>query len=253
LSHIDKDRLKDKTFARKRKSETSLTAPLADPVLTAIFRNKHVSGLAIRSFSNAILAHSGGKLIGEVDILIPQYVMTSPGGRSHRMDVVSKTADNEFVIFESQLGRFKFMNERCYIYALQLMDAKVERGAKLAEALARLPRVINLNILDFVLMDKGGRFHEVVESVYRYGPRDVALPNHQVHPLQLPMFEREKFDPTIPLHCWLKALVSAQRQETLLSEVVEMDQKLQEFYLADEGFQQLPAARGPPRRGVGDR
>jgi hypothetical protein len=49
---------------RKKPAEPEL--PLADTVISKIFQDADVSGLALRSLLNAVLADSGDKLVGDV-------------------------------------------------------------------------------------------------------------------------------------------------------------------------------------------
>jgi predicted transposase/invertase (TIGR01784 family) len=185
--------------------------PLADPVFMAIFQNAAVSGLAMRSLINACLAHSGDNLVGEVVTVTPQRVHIGSGGRGYRLDVEATTDNGEIVLCEVQLASFKRMNERVFLYSQQLFSAEVKRGDKLAEAVANLPRVVSINILDFTLRPDGKNFHQILELVYREKPWKRGVDNFEIHHLQLPKFDEVEFDSRIPLHCWLKAILLAQK------------------------------------------
>ncbi|MCL2165552.1 MAG: hypothetical protein FWH55_14465, partial [Oscillospiraceae bacterium] len=69
--------------------------PLSDPVLTAIFQNAEVSGLAMRSFLNATLEDSGDMPVSEVVTVTPQSIHSETSARGFRIDVEARTEGGE--------------------------------------------------------------------------------------------------------------------------------------------------------------
>jgi hypothetical protein len=136
------------------------------------------------------------------------------------------------------------MNERNMLYSLYSLGSKARRGDDLKYVIAQMPRVISLNILDFVLRPSGKNFHQVGELVYRELPYELLVDRFAVHHLQLPLFRNIDPDYTIPLHNWLKALTMAQDLKKSLKEVITMEARLQEFYDYDLGFAQFVERHG---------
>ena len=218
--------------------------PLADPVITAIFQDASVSGLAMKSLLNASLADSGDTLISDIITVTPQRVHGNTGERGYRIDVEATTVTGEIVLCDVQLQTFPAMNERSMLYGEQSLSGGARRGDKLAIVAAGIPRVIVLNILDFVLRPTGKNFHQVAELIYREEPRERAVEKFEIHHLQLPKFRELEPDLKNPLHCWLTAICRAQERKTLIGEVVKMDAALQAFCEVDPGFAQFVERHG---------
>ena len=213
--------------------------PLSDPVLTAIFQNAEVSGLAIRSLINATLEDSGDKPIREVVSVTPQSVHSETSTRGFRIDVEVRAADGEIVLVEVQRKLFTSTNERTLLYVEQSLASGAKRGVALSEVTAAMPRVIAVNILEKAIRAVGG-FHQVVELTYREPPYERATDRLEVHNLELSKFRELKMeDLTKPLQCWLTALCRSQDREATLREVVKMDAQLQLYYEHDPGFAQF--------------
>jgi hypothetical protein len=218
--------------------------PLADPVITAIFQDVNVCGLAMKSLLNASLADSDDALISDVVTVTPQRIHTGTGERGYRIDVEAASVKGEIVLCDVQLQPFMAMNERSLLYGEQSLSGEARRGNKLSAVTAKIPRVIVLNILDFVLRQAGRNFHQVAELAYREAPRERAVEKFEIHHLQLPKFRELEPDFKSPLHCWLAAICRAQEQKVLLKEVVNMDAALQTFYEDDPGFAQFVERHG---------
>jgi hypothetical protein len=193
--------------------------PLADPVISEIFKNAKVSGLAMRELINAVLEDSGDKAISEVIDVIPQKIDPEAQGRSYRVDVTAKTADNEITIFEVQLSHLLITNERSLLYAEQSLGSTAAKGNNWRKISAKMPRVLVINILDFNLRKSGG-FHQVAELVYREEPRELASKRFGIHNIELKKFRKIKPDFTKGLHCWLTALCRSQDSRKSLKEVI---------------------------------
>jgi predicted transposase/invertase (TIGR01784 family) len=213
--------------------------PLSDPVLTAIFQNVEVSGLAMRSLINATLEDSGDKPISEVVTLTPQSIHSETSARGFRIDVEVKTEDGEIVLVEVQNKYFASTNERALLYAEQSLASGAKRGSTLSEVTAAMPRVVVVNILEKAIRAIGG-FHQVVELIYRETPYERATDKLEIHNLELDKYRKsEAADLNKPLQCWLTALCRAQDREISLREVVKMEAQLQAYYDHDPGFAQF--------------
>jgi predicted transposase/invertase (TIGR01784 family) len=212
--------------------------PLADPVVAEIFKNAEVSGLAMRELINAILADSGDKLISEVIDVMPQKIDPEAQGRSYRVDVTVKTADNELAVFEVQLSRLRVTNERSLLYAEQLLGSAAAKGDDWLRIGRTMPRSLVINLLNFALR-KGGGFHQVAELAYREEPRELASERFGIHNIELSKFRRETPDLSKALHCWLTAICRSQDSGKPLKEVVEMDSALRDFADSNPGMRQF--------------
>jgi predicted transposase/invertase (TIGR01784 family) len=212
--------------------------PLADPVISEIFKNADVSGLAMREFINAVLGDSGDEQIGEVVDVTPQKFYPAAQGRSYRVDVTAKTADNETIIFEVQLSRFLIMNERSLLYAEQFLGSVAAKGDNWAEIRGGMPRVLVINILDSAVRRSGG-FHQVAELTYREEPRESASDSFAIHNIELSKFRKMEPDLRKALHCWLTAICRSQDDKKSLGEVIKMDSALRNFANGNPGMRQF--------------
>jgi hypothetical protein len=213
--------------------------PLSDPVVSEIFRNAEVSGLAMRELINAVLTDSGDRPIREVISVVPQEFHPDAQARSYRVDVTARTQDNEVVIFEVQLSTLLVTNERSLLYAEQTIGENAAKGDKWKNVVAYMPRVLVLNFLNFDLRKDGQNFHQVAELVYREGPRELASDRFAIHNIELKKFRKTEPDLAKPLHCWLRAVCKAQDDKKSLKEVVGMDAELRSFAANNPGFAQF--------------
>jgi len=222
--------------------------PLSDPVLTAIFQNAEVSGLAMGSFLNATLGDSGDMPISEVVRVTPQSVHSETSARGFRVDVEAMTTKGEIALFEVQLTPFSATVERALLYAEQSLASGAKRGEKLSQVASAMPRVIVVNMLENALR-KTGRSHQVVELLYREPPYERATDKLFMHNLELDKFRKVgEGVPATPLWCWLAAICRSQDEKKPLTEVVKMDTDLQAYYDKDPGFAQLWSATAWCRR-----
>jgi hypothetical protein len=106
-----------------------------------------------------------------------------------------------------------------------------------------MPRVISINILDFVLRPEKG-FHTLGFMTYFDNPGEWWTDRLEVHDLQLPIFRNLSPDFNNPLHLWLKALVESQKLKRPMREVIDMTPELREFYDHDAGFAQFVDRHG---------
>ena len=227
-----------------RHGEQETPTPLSDPVLTAIFQNADVSGLAMESFLNATLGDSGDKPVSRVVEVTPQSVHSNTSDRGFRIDVKASTDVGEIALIEVQITPFAATVERDLLYSEQVLAGSAKRGDRLERVVAGMPRVIVVNILEHAIRKTGG-YHQVIELTYREAPHERATDRLTIHNLELDKFRKEEREGRLtPLQCWLMALHRAQDGKKLLSEVVEMDKQLKAYYDSDPGFAQFVDRHG---------
>ncbi|MDR2504559.1 MAG: Rpn family recombination-promoting nuclease/putative transposase, partial [Oscillospiraceae bacterium] len=199
---------------------------LADPVIAEIFKNADLAGQAMFELINATLEDSGDELISEIIDLVPQRVAPSAQDRGYRIDVLSRTVRNEFIIFEVQLSHLLITNERALVYSDQALSNNTKQGQTWREIAKVMPRVLVVNILNFDLRKQGVNFHQIGEFTYREEPRELASNMITLHNIQLPRYRNIVPNLSKPLHCWLTAICRAQDNNLSLKEVVGMDAQL---------------------------
>jgi hypothetical protein len=220
---------------------TGVPDPLADPVITAIFDDVAHVGEATLSLTNAVLADMGRKPVQKILRVTPQRIhpATDPDGRSFRLDIEAVAGTGEFIHIVVQLKTFNRMTRRDLLYSVADLYGDARRGDESSDVVKRMPKVIAIDILDFVLRPSSANFHQLVGLLYLDGPVEWAQDRLEVHMIQLPLFKAMEPDLKNPLHCWLTAIARARGQGKSLEEVVGMDPALKEFREADPGFAQF--------------
>ena len=213
--------------------------PLADPVMAFIFRSEKASGLAMHGLANAILEDSGDEQISEIISMSTQWYQPNAKGRNFKLDIFAKTSANEVILLEVQLKHQYSINTRALIYAELPIEESIQKGDTWPQIAAKIPKVISINILDYVLRKEGKNFHQVAEFVYREEPREVAEGTLTMHNLELPKFRSIEPDYSRPLHHWLTAICRSQDNRITMREVVEMDANLSSFASTNPAFAQF--------------
>jgi hypothetical protein len=131
------------------------------------------------------------------------------------------------------------MTERNLLYSAHSLYRNARRGDELSDVVKKMPRVIVIDILDFVLRPSSADFHQPAGLLFLKRPVEWASDKLEIHIIQLPLFKAMAPDFKNPLHCWLTAITRARDQGKSLKEVVEMDPALKEFREADPGFAQF--------------
>jgi len=101
-----------------------------------------------------------------------------------------------------------------------------------------MPRVIAIDILDYVVRRDSPDYFQPVKLLYGKEPRRVALPHFSIYALQLPLLRSAEPDFTDNLYCWLYLLDMAHREKKTITEVLAMTPALQPFTARDAGFAQ---------------
>jgi hypothetical protein len=225
--------------------------PFADPVIEAVFANEAVAGLAMRSFINAVLTHTGDRPIGEVVRLTPQKTVPNVLARGYRLDLDARSGDGSIADTEVQFRKMD-MNNRAFLTGGRLIGEQAEKGQRLETVLAQMPRVIVINVCLFGLRGTHKGFHQPVELAYRLpdeetGGYERASDRLEIHNLELPKFEKhilpeltgKSYSGSEPkIHYWLWAMWKSQRESITMKEVIQMEPALKSFAETDAGFAQ---------------
>ncbi|MDR1295986.1 MAG: Rpn family recombination-promoting nuclease/putative transposase [Deltaproteobacteria bacterium] len=214
---------------------------MADPIFTAIFDDAAHIGEATLSLVNAVLADEGREPVQKILQVTPQRTRPAadPDGRSFRLDVGAVSGAGEFVHVEVRLMMFHRMTELNPLFSVANLYGNAGRAGKLSDVVKKMPRMIVIDILDFVLRPSSADFHQLVGLQYLEGPVEWVSDRLEIHMIQLPLFKAMAPDFKNPLHCWLTAITRARGQGKSLNEVVETDPALKEFREADPGFAQF--------------
>ncbi|MDR1050745.1 MAG: Rpn family recombination-promoting nuclease/putative transposase [Deltaproteobacteria bacterium] len=215
--------------------------PLADPVITALFDDAARIGEATLSLANAVLADAGREPVRKILRVTPQrtHPAADPDGRPFLIDVEAVSGAGEFAHIEIRLKTFHRMTELNLPRSFANLYGNARRGGVLSDVVKRMPRVIAIDILDFVSRPSPADFHQLAGFLFLKEPVEWASDRLEIHMIQLPLFKAMAPDFKNPLHCWLTAIARARDQGKSLKEVVEMDTALKEFREADPGFAQF--------------
>jgi len=215
-------------------------SPLADPVAGAIFANAEVAGLASESIIRATLkAEKEPMLIGRIISVTPQRTHSLPKRRGCRVDIDTETNANEFVRYEVQIAPEMHIMVRDLFSAAHLFTEKSAKGDTSAQMAAKMPKVIYINLLGYILRKLNTEMVQPFKVMYTKPPHEVAIPNFGGYNIQLPRLLEMKPDFTDDLYCWCYTLYTAHIENKTIREVVSMTPKLQAFAKRDAGFQQF--------------
>jgi predicted transposase/invertase (TIGR01784 family) len=215
-------------------------SPLADPVVGAIFNNVEHAGLAAKSLVGSILSEDGdGYTIGKVISVIPQmYYKEYPGCRGCRIDIHMDTSSGESIIVEVQLWEEPILARNLF-ESTQLIATHMKPGTAARDLDVLMPRIIVINILNFVLRKDHDDFIQPVGILYTKAPHTIAEEHLRIYNVQLPLFRELEHDLTKPLDAWLYILDTANRKELTVEEVIEMEPLLKNTIDLDEGLRQF--------------
>jgi predicted transposase/invertase (TIGR01784 family) len=215
-----------------------IMSPLADPVIGAIFSNVEQAGLAAKSLVGSILSEDGFT-IGNVTSVIPQmYYKEYPGYRGCRIDIHMDTTSGESIIVEIQLWEEPILARNLF-EASQLIATHMKSGTATRELDVLLPRIVIINILNFVLRNDHDDFIQPVGILYTKAPNTIAEKHLRIYNVQLPLFRELEHDFTKPLDAWLYILDTANRKKLSIEEVIKMEPLLKDTIDLDEGLRQF--------------
>ena len=217
-----------------------ILSPLADPVVSAIFANAEVAGLASESIIMATLkAENEPVLVGKIISVTPQRTHSSPKRRGCRVDVDIGTDSNEIVRYEIQIAPEMHIMVRNLFSVAHLLTENSTRGDTSAQMAAKMPKVIYINLLGYILRKLNKDMVQPFKVMYTKPPSEVAVPNFSGYNIQLPRLLEMDTDFNNDLYCWGYTLYTAHLEKKTIQEVVSMTPELQTFAGRDVGFQQF--------------
>ena len=215
-------------------------SPLADPVAGAIFANAEVAGLASESLIKATLKAEGEPmLVGKIISVTPQRTHASPQHRGCRVDIDTQTDANEFVRYEVQIAPEMHIMVRDLFSAAHLFTEKSGKGDTSAQMAAKMPKVIYINLLGYILRKLNTDMVQPFKVMYTKPPKEVAIPNFGGYNIQLPRLLETAPNFNDDLYCWCYTLYTAHLDQKTVQEVVAMTPELQAFAERDAGFRQF--------------
>ncbi|MCL2356748.1 MAG: Rpn family recombination-promoting nuclease/putative transposase [Defluviitaleaceae bacterium] len=219
---------------------SSALSPLADPVIGAIFANAEVAGLASESIIRAILkSENEPMIVGKIISVTPQRTHSSPALRGCRVDIDTQTDDNEFIRYEVQIAPEMHIMVRDLFSAAHLLTEKSSKGDTSAQMAAKMPRVIYINLLGYVLRGLNTDAVQPFKIMYTKPPQEIAIPNFGGYNIQLPRILEMPANFDDALYCWCYTLYTAHLEKKTVREVVTMTPELQAFAEKDAGFRQF--------------
>jgi hypothetical protein len=213
-------------------------SPFADPVVSACFNSVETAGLAVRSLGNSV-TEQDGITIAEVISVTPQSYSKIPGQRGTRVDVKSKTAAKQELIYEVNMYPDRTIHQRNFLAAAQAVTEGSSEGTTASQFTRQMPHTICINILDFDVRKDNDDWLQPTKYVYTKEPIAVALPQFIGYDIVLPRFRHAPQDFASNLYCWVYALDQAHRTGKTIKEVVEMTTELRAFEVRDSGFRQF--------------
>jgi len=213
-------------------------SPFDDPIVGACFASVETAGEAIRSFSNSITSKDG-IIIAEVSSVTPQSYSKMHGERGTRVDVKSKTLQNQDIILEVNMYVDKFIHQRNFLAASQIITMSSTPNTTPEQMAKHIPYVIAINILNYTIRDDHDDWLQPARFVYTKPPHIVALPQYVSYDIELPKFKHAKPDWTDDAYCWMYALTKAHEERKTMKEVVSMVTDLKPFSLNNNGFKQF--------------
>jgi hypothetical protein len=226
----------------KKNSEVEkiiVMSPLADPVVSAMFADKETAGLAIVSLINAVLEEDGQKIeIEKVVSVTPQRHHSGLKQRGCRIDIEVVTVNKNHVIVEVQMSPESWIMQRNLFAASRIFAETSVPGDTSMEMAVRLPEVIVINIVNFLVRDDNPDVMQPAKVMFTKEPQRVAVRNFSIYNVQLPIIHKMEEDFNIAWYCWFYALHKADSENITLAEVIAMTPQLQAYSKKDAGFRQ---------------
>ena len=214
-------------------------SPLADPVVSAIFANAEVAGLAAASLVRVTMEADGSALTGSIVSVTPQRSHISVGERGCRIDIEIMTDTDERVIIEVQVDPDSDIMQRSLLSSSHIYTETSRVGSTSAEMAAGMPRVIMINILSYNLRKDNKDVLQPYKIMYTKPPQTVALPQFCGYNIQLPRLAGMEPDFTSGLYCWYFTLYTAHFKGKSIEEVIAMNPQLQAYAQQDTGYRQF--------------
>jgi hypothetical protein len=228
-----------------------IVSPLADPTWSFVFANLETSGLAARSFTEAVI-DGFIELKGEIVRVTPQEFINIPGFKSSRVDIDFQTDSNEDISFEIQVKYDKWLDKRNWVSTAATIMSHALSGAKYNETaelyteldVINLPKIIRINLLCYNIRSSSENLEIVqpVQALYGREPHTVADEFITTFNIQLPRFvelvNRNEVDYSNPLHVWLYIIWQSHVLKKSPKELIEMQDDLKTVTDTDKGLSQ---------------
>ena len=214
-------------------------SPLADPVVSAIFANEKVSGLAAESFIRAVFESDNNKLNGKVISVAPQSSFVDPYNRGCRVDVYVETDKNERIIFEINIYPDKTIIHRDFLAVSHIFRSSSVKGDTAIQMAAKMPRTVFINVLTDNIRDDNIDIIQPVKVMFTKEPVRLAMPQFVIYNIQLAQVEKTKPDFNSGLYCWCYTLHKAHKENKSIQEVLNMTPELALYAELEPGYLQF--------------
>jgi predicted transposase/invertase (TIGR01784 family) len=199
-----------------------------------------VAGLAAASLVRVVLEADGEEAnIGKVINVIPQFVIDDPTNRGCRVDIIIETDANDRIIAEVQLNTDANIMQRNLLASSHIFASNSSKGETIKEMASNMPRVITINILNYVIRKDNNDILQPFKILYTRPPMVTAIPQFSGYNIQLPRLAEMKPDFTNGLYCWLYTLYTAHKEGKTVQEVIAKTPQLQAYAEEDKGYYQF--------------
>ena len=223
-----------------RLGSSKAMSPLADPVVSAVFANVGVAGLAVQSLIGAVLESDEDAVpIDRIVSVTPQRAHVDPTVRGCRVDIETMTQADEYIMFEIQINPDMTIMQRDLFDASNIFTRTSRKGDSPQEMASRLPRAVYINILKYNIREDNKDMVQPFKVLYTKPPQTVAVKNFSGYNVQLPRVQEMPEDFTNRLYCWCYTLMTAHEKGISIEEVVKMKPGLQTYADTDSGFKQF--------------
>ena len=215
-----------------------ILSPLADPVVSAVFADEKVSGLASESLIKCIL-EPDEKLSGKIVRVTPQRSYEDPFARGSRVDVDVETDANERAIFEINIYPDKTIMHRNLFTSSHIFRSTSSKGDTIVQMAAKMPKVIFINILMYNIREDNTDLVQPFKIMFTKPPNRAAIPQFSGYDIQLPRILEMEPDFTNGLYCWCYTLYTAHTKKKTIQEVLNMTPELLSYAEREPGYFQF--------------
>jgi predicted transposase/invertase (TIGR01784 family) len=213
-------------------------SPLADPVVSAVFKNAQSAGLAAQSLVESILKTDGVK-VGNIISVTPQSIsIPNVAVRSTRVDILLETDKKERILVEVQMYKEPLL-ERNILAVSQDISAAFPKNTDVWQVRSLFPKIYVINIMNYSPRTDSGEFIQPIKLMYTKPPVKTAFENLKIYNVQLPEFRKMKHDLSSKLDAWLFILDTAEQEKKTVEEVIAMNETLKNTVTADPGLVQF--------------
>lgn len=187
--------------------------PMVDVAFKMIFSEEHL----LKSFLNSFLDFEIKNL--KISHQVPTKKENIKAKESF-LDIIASTKDGKIINIEVQLSKQSFYEKRSLFYASKLVTGDL----KVSEEYTEVPKVISINILDFVLFNEITVFKTHFVMFER--KQEAVLKSHpETYFIEMPKISREELTLHNKFHHWLLFLKPS-KNESLYKEVIRLDNNI---------------------------